>query len=169
MAKPLSIIKYPDPILRRKAKPVVRFNSDLNHLIDEMLVTMRRAEGVGLAAPQIGKSIQLIVIEYTPAPDEADTIKPIPTTILINPKIVQSSEALSLIEEGCLSVPGQDINILRPDSVKIENTRPNGEKYIFSADGLLARICQHEMDHLIGKLIVDYPNISSSKENSAIL
>ena len=169
MAKPLIIVKYPDPILRRNSKPVVKFNSELQRLIDAMVLTMRKAEGIGLAAPQIGKSLQLIVIEFTPDPDEKENIEPIPLTVLINPKIIVSSDVLVEMEEGCLSVPGRDINIIRPESVSIENTKPNGEKYTFDCSGLLARVCQHEMDHLQGKLIIDYPDTNPSTEPTTIL
>ncbi len=139
---------YGDPVLRKKAKETTAFDRDLKELVRDMIETMRQKDGVGLAAPQIGKSIRLAVIDATGG--EKDPY------VLINPEITYSSEEREDYEEGCLSVPDINIKINRPSRVSVKAFNENGEPYtIENADGLLARALQHEIDHLDGILFVD--------------
>lgn len=147
MPKLLKILHEPHPILRKKAEPinVKDWNpKKLHQLANDMVFTMKKAPGVGLAAPQIGKSIRLIVVEHSPEP-----------LILINPKIIKHSLRKDTLEEGCLSVPNKYGVVKRYKSVKIKAQNLNGEKVEIEAKGFLAEIFQHEVDHLNGVLYVD--------------
>lgn len=141
----LTIIKYPNPILRKKAEKVKDPQSpEIQKLIPAMVETMRKNNGMGLAAPQIKKSIRLSVIEENGV-----------VYVLINPKIKFQSKNKIIMEEGCLSFPGKFIPIARPEKVKIRYTDEKGTDKKLKADGLLARAIQHEMDHLDGVLLID--------------
>jgi peptide deformylase len=147
------IIMYGDPVLRQKAKEIEQ-GADMKPLIEDMFETMHNANGIGLAAPQIGKSIRLFVVDGTIMDDEpgmADFKK-----VFINPMIVEENGTAWEYEEGCLSIPNIREKISRLDKLKIryhdENWIPQEEKY----DGLKARIIQHEYDHIEGKMFVDY-------------
>ena len=147
MAKLLPIVHEPHPVLRRRAAPLVLSNWDrkeLYQLAEDMILTMKKAPGVGLAAPQIGKSIQLIIVERTPSP-----------LILINPKIVGHSLRKHILEEGCLSVPGKFGLIKRWREVKVRAQLLDGSPFELKAQGFLAEIFQHEIDHLAGVLYID--------------
>ncbi|MDD3607546.1 MAG: peptide deformylase [Candidatus Moranbacteria bacterium] len=139
------IVKYPDPILRQKSELIKDpTQPEVQQLILDMLKIMRANEGLGLAAPQIGKNIQLCVIEI-----EHEVF------VLINPQIKKLSGDNVVSEEGCLSFPGKFLPIERADRVKVSAIDANGKKQIIRARGLLARAIQHEVDHLYGILFVD--------------
>jgi len=157
MANTLSILKLPDPTLRQHSAAITSFDRKLNSLIEDLVATMRVKDGLGLSAIQTGKAVKLAVVEYQPTDGEAilDTTS-VPLTILINPKITKYSRDKTVMEEGCLSVPNIKLEIERPAGIELINHRPDGQPYQMKADGLLARICQHEIDHMKGVLITDY-------------
>ncbi len=141
----LDIYTLGDEILRERSKPVKVFDSALTSLIDAMFVTMGEANGVGLAAPQIGANIRLFIVDV---PDYG-------TGVFINPQIIETSMELSCAEEGCLSVPGLFHDVERPASVVVQAQDAKGKLFTVKADGLLARAIQHENDHLNGVLFID--------------
>lgn len=144
---PLKILTEPNPTLRARAKELdlKKWDSaELERLAREMIETMKEAPGVGLAAPQIGKSIRLIVVERTPAP-----------LVMINPEITGHSLRKHALEEGCLSVPGKYGLIKRYRTVKVRARTLDGAPFELKAKGLLAQIFQHEIDHLNGVLYID--------------
>ena len=143
----LPILEYPDPRLRTKAQPVTVFDAALQTLIDDMFATMYDAPGIGLAASQVNVHKQLLVLDVSEEKNEP--------MVLINPKIV-ASEGSQTYQEGCLSVPGIFADVDRADRITVESLDRHGQPQNFEADGLLAVCIQHEMDHLIGKLFVDY-------------
>jgi peptide deformylase len=147
-----NIITLPDPVLRKKARKVVEFGPELQKLIDDMIETMREAPGVGLAAPQIGVSSRVIVVEYG---DEEDEEAPRKLYAVVNPEITRaSSETVSGIE-GCLSIPEMVGSVERLESVTIRGLNRRNQPIKIKASGWLARIFQHEIDHLDGVLFVD--------------
>jgi len=151
----LDILEFPDPRLRTKAAPVTRFDTTLHQLIDDMFETMYHAPGVGLAATQIDQHIQLIVIDASEEKDQP--------LVFINPAITVLDECQHDYEEGCLSVPGFFENVTRPEHIEVTAQDRHGELFTLQPDGLLAVCIQHEMDHLNGKLFVDY--LSAIKRN----
>ena len=136
-----------DPVLREMAEPVAGVTAELRTLIGDMFDTMYAEEGVGLAAPQVGIGLRVIVID----PRE-DDIEPF---ALINPQIVRLGDEVGRDEEGCLSIPGLKEIVERPTTVVVEAVNPDGEPVSIDAGGLLARILQHEVDHLDGILFLD--------------
>ena len=140
----LKIYTSESPILRRKAKAIQKFTPQVRQLAKNMIETMREAPGVGLAAPQIGVSDRLIVVEYE---DEEYT--------LANPEIIYRSEAVESGEEGCLSLPTLYGDVDRHTGVHISGLTPKNKRVNIEADGWLARIFQHEIDHLDGVLFID--------------
>ncbi|HEY4174942.1 MAG TPA: peptide deformylase [Rhodopila sp.] len=153
----LPILIAPNQVLKTRARPVKPADADrVRDLIPRMFATMYKAPGIGLAAPQIGESLRLIVIDLAPN----DKKQPYS---LINPEIVAASEELATREEGCLSLPGQYADITRPARVKIRYLDEAGVKREMQADGLLAACLQHEIDHLDGVLFVDH--LSPLKRN----
>ena len=148
----LDIVTFPEPSLRLKAKQVTKFDSELQTLIDDMFETMRAAPGVGLAAPQIGQSLRLVVVEYTE--DEDENAKP-KKYVLINPEIVKRSEETVTDMEGCLSLPGLAGRVERHQAVTIKAKNRFGKPLKIEAQDWLARIFQHEIDHLDGVLYID--------------
>ncbi|MFA7209191.1 MAG: peptide deformylase [Parcubacteria group bacterium] len=146
----LEIVKYPDPILLKKAalidvtKKPLAGQAAIQNLITDMLETMEINSGVGLAAPQVGKSVRLCVIRVD---DE--------TYILINPRITFKSYLKEVWEEGCLSFPGKFIPVKRHKKVRVKALDENGEEITIKAEGLLSRALQHEIDHLDGKLYIE--------------
>ena len=150
------IVTLPDPVLRRKAHPVKKFDKDLHTLIDDMVETMREAPGVGLAAPQIGLSERLLVIEYYER-EEDEEIEDAPKKVwaIINPEIVKASEEKVMGVEGCLSIPGLLGEVERHQDVLVKGLNRHGKPMKVKAKGWLARILQHEMDHLNGVLFTD--------------
>jgi peptide deformylase len=149
MAK-LDIVTLPDPILRKVSTPVERVDADLRRLIDDMLETMYAAPGIGLAGIQVGVAKRLLVID---AAGEDETPQPV---AMINPEILERSDRLRMHEEGCLSIPDVRIEIDRPDAVRVRYLDRDGKLQELAADGLLATAIQHEIDHLDGKLIIDF-------------
>lgn len=154
------IVFLPEPILRRKAKPVTKFDKDLQTLIDDMIETMRDAPGVGLAAPQINISQQLAVVEYAEGEDEEEENedappKPKKLYVLINPEIVKTSEEKVMGIEGCLSIPGLQGEVERFQSIQVKALNRHGQPVKLKVDGWTARIFQHEIDHLNGVLFTD--------------
>jgi peptide deformylase len=150
------IVTLPEPVLRRKAHAVSKFDKNLQSLIDDMVETMREAPGVGLAAPQIGLSERLIVVEYTErAEDEDKEDAPKKVWAIANPEIVKASEETLLGVEGCLSIPNLVGEVERHAMVLVRGLNRHGKPMKVKAEGWLARILQHEIDHLNGVLFTD--------------
>jgi peptide deformylase len=150
------IVTLPDPVLRRKAHKVTVFDKDLQVLIDDMIETMREAPGVGLAAPQIGKSIRLIVVEYggnEEGEENEDDKKNL--YVVVNPEITEASEEKVLGAEGCLSVPNLVGEVERHTEITVKGLNRLGRPWKKKMTGWLARIFQHEMDHLDGVVFPD--------------
>ena len=142
----LDIYKLGDEVLRTPTKKITHFDNSLALLVDAMFSTMEEADGVGLAGPQIGASDQLFVV---------DTRNEGERYVFINPEIIETSVELVPYEEGCLSVPGIYHDVVRPAEVTIQAQNLQGKVFTVKASGLLARVIQHEYDHLYGKLFVD--------------
>jgi peptide deformylase len=151
-----TIVTLPDPVLRRKAHAVETFDKNLKTLIDDMVETMREAPGVGLAAPQIGLSERLIVVEYYEHDeDEENEEAPKKVWAVLNPEIVKASEEKVLGVEGCLSIPGLVGEVERHEAIQVKGLNRHGKPIKIKAKGWLARIFQHEIDHLNGVLFPD--------------
>ncbi len=140
----LKIVQIPDPILTKKTEPIKQIDPGLVKLVEEMIDACRKANGIGLAAPQIGKSIRLCIINLEHMG--------LPPFALVNPKITKKSWKKVEMEEGCLSIPGVYGMVKRPAKIKVQAKNLDGDKHVFEADGLLARVIQHEVDHLDGIL-----------------
>src|SRR5262245_8717538 len=147
----LPIITLPDPLLRAKSQPVERVDDDLRMLIDDMLETMYGAPGVGLAAVQVGIPRRLLVLDVTDKEEEDK--HPI---AMINPRIIKLGDELVPYEEGCLSIPDVRVEIERPSHLTVAFLDREGREQTLDADGLLATVIQHEIDHLDGRLIIDF-------------
>jgi len=143
----LRILEYPDPRLRTRAQPVTAVTDEIRRLVDDMLETMYAAPGVGLAATQVDVHLRVLVIDVSEARDQP--------RVLINPEII-ARDGLETCEEGCLSVPGYTESVERSAEVRVRALDRDGQPYELAAEGLLAVCVQHEMDHLEGKLFVDY-------------
>ncbi|WP_191084521.1 peptide deformylase [Roseococcus microcysteis] len=153
----LPILYVPDPRLRKKARPVAQGDGDaVRALAPRMLATMYAAPGIGLAAPQVGSDLRLIVVDVggkeAPAP-----------MVLVNPEIIAASREMEVREEGCLSLPGQYADVERPARIQLRWLELDGTKREAEADGLLGVCLQHEIDHLNGVLFVDH--LSALKRN----
>lgn len=148
------IVYTPDPVLRRKAHKITNFDKDLQVLIQDMVETMREAPGVGLAAPQVGISSRLIVVEYAEN-EEEDEDAPKKLYVVINPEIDEASEDMELGVEGCLSVPRMMGEVNRYLQVTVKGFNRQGKPIKLKLKGWLARIFQHEIDHLEGILYTD--------------
>ena len=142
----LDIYTLGDEVLRKECSEVKVFDSALRMLADAMIETLREADGVGLAGPQVGVSEKIFVVQI---PDN-DPI------VFVNPEIIQTSIETSPYEEGCLSIPGVYFNVIRPSAVTVQAQDVAGKPFTIEATGLLARVIQHENDHLHGKLYVDH-------------
>ena len=143
----LPIRKYPDPVLRKKAKPVTVIDARLRKLAADMIETMEDANGVGLAAPQVGVSLRMVIVDFDPEVRDP--------RVLINPVITKRSGRKVLDDEGCLSFPGLRSRVKRSPEVICEAQNLDGEVVEYQAEGLSARAIQHELDHLDGLLFVD--------------
>ena len=143
----LTILEFPDPRLRTRAVPVVRVDDQLRRLIDDMLETMYAAKGVGLAATQVNVHQRLLVADVSETKDQP--------VVLVNPEILERG-ATATGQEGCLSVPGFFEDVDRAQHVRVRALGRDGKPFELAADGLLAVCVQHEIDHLEGKLFVDY-------------
>ena len=138
------IVAYPNPVLREKAKEITEITPDLLQLAEDMIETMKKGDGVGLAANQVGEAKRIIVVNLG---KEAG--------VFINPKIVKTSKKKQILEEGCLSFPGVYFKIKRPEKVEVEFLNEKGESMKIEAKELLACVFQHEIDHLDGILFID--------------
>ena len=148
-AKLIPIVKIPDPILRQVAKPVGEITDGVRQLLDDMVMTMYDAPGIGLAAPQINVSQRLVVIDCGKG-DAPELYK------MVNPEIITLSEKQEVLEEGCLSIPDQTAEVERPAAVSIRYLDEKGAKQTLTANGLMAACIQHEIDHLNGVLFIDH-------------
>ncbi|UVW29389.1 peptide deformylase [Massilia sp. H6] len=152
----LNILRYPDPRLHKIAAPVTEFGTErLRQLVADMAATMYDAPGVGLAASQVDVHEQVITIDVSETNDQL--------MVMINPEITWSSDDKQVYDEGCLSVPGVYDGVERPSRVKCKARDVDGKEFEIEADGLLAVCIQHEMDHLVGKVFVEY--LSPLKRN----
>jgi peptide deformylase len=147
----LNILRYPDPRLHTVARPVAEVDARIRRLIDDMIETMYASEGIGLAATQIDVHEQLIVIDVSDTRDQP--------MVLINPEITWRSEDMVMAEEGCLSVPAVYDSVPRHARVKLRALGRDGQPFELDADELLAVCVQHEIDHLLGKVFVDYLSV----------
>ena len=145
------ILIHPDPRLKKVVAPVTAITDDLRRLADDMLETMYAAPGIGLAAPQVAAMTRMLVMDCIK--DEDASPEPM---VLINPQVIWSSEELSVYDEGCLSIPDQYAEVERPASVKVRWMDLDGKEVQEHFDGLWATCVQHEIDHLDGKLFIDY-------------
>lgn len=141
------ILHYPDPRLRRKALPVDTVDDEIRNLIDDMAETMYQAPGIGLAAPQIDVSKRVLVIDISEARNDL--------RVFVNPELL-TQEGEQTMEEGCLSVPGVYDDVTRAEKITVRALDRDGKPFELETDGLLATCVQHEIDHLDGKLFVDY-------------
>jgi len=141
----LEVLTYPNSVLRRQAEKIETIDDDLSELFDSMTETMYTADGVGLAAPQIGVSKQLFVVDASEGP-----------MIFVNPEIIQKDDEEETVEEGCLSLPGIHVDVTRAKRVVVSSMDASGSVHEIEASGLLARVFQHEIDHLNGVLIIDH-------------
>ena len=149
MAKKLKILIFPDPRLRKVAEKVLKFDKSLQNLADDMLLTMYNANGIGLAATQVDQHVRLVVMDLSDDRNEP--------RIFVNPsyKVLQNHNLFEF-EEGCLSIPGFNETISRPDKIELKWQDINGNEHNEEPEGLLTVCIQHEIDHLEGKLMVDY-------------
>ncbi|MDO9151060.1 MAG: peptide deformylase [Methylotenera sp.] len=150
----LDILNYPDPRLHTVAKPVKEVNATVRRLIDDMAETMYAAPGIGLAATQVNQHIQLLLVDTSETKDQLQ--------VFINPKILER-DGEQVYEEGCLSVPGIYESVTRAEKILVEALDKDGKKFTLEAHGLLSVCIQHEMDHLLGKVFVEY--LSPLKRN----
>lgn len=150
MASIYSIVTIPDPVLRKMADPVERVDDSLRKLMDDLLATMYDAPGVGLAAPQVGISRRVIVM------DTARDDEPKAPIVMANPEILERSEDMHIHEEGCLSVPEVTADVERPAITRVSYLDREGKRQEAELEGLLSTIVQHEVDHLNGVLFIDY-------------
>jgi peptide deformylase len=146
----LPILVAPHPVLKRKAQPVERVTDEERRLLDDMLETMYDAPGIGLAAPQVGVSKRMLVVDIAREGEDRQPMK------LINPEILEQADELAAYEEGCLSFPDQFAEVSRPAKVRVRYLDETGEARELAAEGLLATCVQHEIDHLDGITFVDH-------------
>jgi peptide deformylase len=156
--KPLIIL--PDPVLRQVSKPVERVDAPLLRLVDDMLETMYDAPGIGLAAIQVGEPLRLLVV------DLAKEDEPKAPHVFINPEILETADARSVYEEGCLSIPDYYAEVERPAAVRVKYINREGRQQEIMAEGLMATCLQHEIDHLNGVLFIDH--ISKLKRDMVV-
>lgn len=148
----LKLRYYGDPILRRRASDVRTFDDTLRDLGTQMLAAMEREEGVGLAAPQVGLDLRLLAALAMREPGDEDA-EPV---VMVNPEILERSRETWVYEEGCLSIPGIRGDVTRPERVRVHYQDLDGREHTIDTEGMFARILQHEIDHLNGKLFIDY-------------
>jgi peptide deformylase len=169
----MKILTFPDPRLREVAKPVEKFGPELQKFVDDMIETMYAAHGIGLAAPQVGELIRMVVIDTRPKDEEgrrydneemgeleAQVQQPL---ILFNPVVI-GGEGKTTFDEGCLSVPGYYETVERFNIVEMKAQDVNGKEFTVKADGLLAICMQHELDHLEGTLFIDHLSFVKSNK-----
>jgi peptide deformylase len=151
----LDIALLPDPVLRRKAKKITTFDKDLQTLVDNMIETMRKAPGVGLAAPQVSVSSRLVVLEYGEEDEDGNEVSRKKLYVMVNPEIFPASEETEIAIEACLSIPGLVGEVERFTNIVVKGLNRFGKPVKINAEGWLARIFQHEIDHLDG---IVYPD-----------
>ncbi len=144
------LVILPDPVLRQVSKPVERFDAQLERFSQDMFETMYDAPGIGLAAIQIAEPLRMLVIDLAKEDEDKQPM------VFINPQILESSDAINVHEEGCLSIPEYFAEVERPASIRVEYQDVKGDKKTINADGLLATCLQHEIDHLNGVLFIDH-------------
>jgi peptide deformylase len=157
--KSLEMRYYGDAILRKVAEPVTVFDDKLRELAEGMIETMREERGVGLAAPQVGESVRLIIALRMEDSDDVN----VPAEVLVNPKVVFKSKETWSYEEGCLCIPGVSGQVIRPTEVEVEYQDLEGKAHRVKTDRFFGRILQHEIDHLDGVLFIDY--LSSAQKS----
>ena len=153
MIYPITV--YGDPLLRKKTQPVAENFEGLKELVENMFETMYESDGVGLAAPQIGKPLRIFVVDASPAADEEPGLKDF-KKVFINPEIIERTGDSWIMNEGCLSLPDIREDVSRPEQVKIKFLDENRIEHIEEYTGFAARVVQHEYDHLDGILLIDY-------------
>jgi peptide deformylase len=146
---PLNLHYLGDRVLRQPAKRVAKVDDQIRQLVKEMLQTMYSKDGIGLAAPQVGINKQVLVVDCDPNDPQNQPL------VLINPQIINYSEEMCVVEEGCLSIPGVYLDVTRPKTIEVSYKDENGRPCKLKADDLLSRVIQHEMDHLNGVMFVD--------------
>jgi len=151
-AMELSLRYYGDPVLRERSQPVDTFDGSLGEFADALTETMQRERGIGLAAPQVGKSIRALVALQMTAPDD-DAAAPV---VVVNPVVRSRSKETWEFEEGCLSIPGVTGDVIRSERIELEYQDVEGGHHNLTAEGMFARILLHEIDHLDGRLFIDY-------------
>lgn len=163
------IITIPGPTLRKKARKVTDFGPDLQILIDDMIETMRAAPGVGLAANQVDIPLRVIVVEYGEEDENGEEKTPARLFTLVNPEITRLDQETEIAPEGCLSIPGFAGEVERSVAITVKAQNRHGQPVRIKAKGWLARIFQHELDHLEGVLFIDRADkVWELKENDAI-
>lgn len=160
----LPINIYGDEILRQKAKKVTRIDENILKFVEDLFETMKHSDGIGLAATQVGKRLQILVADISEVEGYENT-RPM---IVINPKIILT-EGESEMEEGCLSLPGLRVNVKRPEKIRLKYNDIEMKEHIEDFQGLQARVLQHEIDHLNGKLIIDYLSKTEKEKIKPIL
>lgn len=165
----LPIVTYNDPVLREPSTPVKSNSDQLQKLIDDMFETMYNSSGVGLAAPQIGESIRLFVMDADAVTDEIEGEENYGPMVFINPAIVELSGDKVRMEEGCLSIPDLRDDVSRQEMVKLKYLNRDFEESEIVADGWVSRVIQHEYDHLQGKLFIDYLSAFRKRLHKSLL
>lgn len=155
----LPIYTYGHEVLGKVAKPLKGVDAELKQLFKDMFETMHQADGIGLAAPQVGKSIRLLVVDIS-VMEEYEDVSPM---VVINPQILETGGIVSM-EEGCLSVPGVREKVKRPEVIKLKYRDENFVEHTAQFDGLLARVLQHEIEHLNGHLFIDNLDTKTRRE-----
>lgn len=150
----MKVVHLGEQVLREKALPVLEITEEIKSLVADMFITMEKENGIGLAAPQVGKSLRLFVIKIDDGVER----------VFINPHIIQTSIETCSFEEGCLSVPKYYEEVIRPERITVQAQNVNGRRFTLEADELLARVIQHEYDHLEGILFID--RIEDSKRQT---
>lgn len=143
------IVTYGNEVLRKKAEPVNEIDQEVKDLVADMIATLKDAKGLGLAAPQVGESKRIFILDLSPV-DLTEDVR-----VFINPEIIEASGEVTM-EEGCLSFPGIFQKLSRPEYVRVKALDLTGDEFQLEADGILARAILHEYDHLDGKLFIDY-------------
>ncbi|WP_138431583.1 peptide deformylase [Fodinibius saliphilus] len=157
----LPIVTYDDEVLRKEAKPVDENSKEIQELIEDMFDTMYNSDGVGLAAPQIGKLLRIFVADADPmTDDEGPSFGPI---AMINPKITTNSDQEIDMDEGCLSIPGVNATVSRPEKITVSYLDKNFQQQELEVDGWWSRVIQHEADHLDGILFLDHLSLFKRK------
>ncbi len=160
----LPINIYGDEILRQKAKKITKIDDNIIKFIEDMFETMKQSDGIGLAATQVGKRLQVLVADIS----EIEGFEHTQPMVVINPKIILT-DGESEMEEGCLSLPGLRVNVKRPEKIRLKYNDIEMKEHIEDFEGLQARVLQHEIDHLNGKLIVDYLSKSEKERVKPLL